>query len=99
MSYYGVIAGKFIDQVANIGGWAGFCDWVDTLPVDEFADLIQLREHGLTDELKPLGDQLRACLKVKPAPSKNNVLVIERLLDILAKAKKKNDLLEVTDQA
>lgn len=54
--------------LATLAGWGDFCRYVDTLPADDFGQLVHLVEHGWCQQLAALTVEIeRALAQVPPA--------------------------------
>ena len=79
-------------QIATNKGWSLFGDWVDSLSAKEFPALVQLWEHGFTQEFKKAGDDIGRALK-HHAPDENVSGIAKALLAAMKREKKANTLL------
>jgi hypothetical protein len=76
------------DKVRHAGevttaGWQLYCDWAETLPVEEFEQMVQMQEHGYINELDAMEKQLSLALKEKRPKSKATREVAQNLLVVL----------------
>jgi hypothetical protein len=69
--------------VGTTRGWGDFGRWVETLPLDGHVALVQLWEHGGTDQLAALARQLPNALD-RHAPKVSTVRsTVAKLLTLL----------------
>lgn len=56
-------------QFASNKGWSDVIAWVDGLDKDDFGELIHLADHGWSQEIEALREQLEKALKASPEKS------------------------------
>lgn len=76
MSVYAKFSDSVPTEVASNQGWSQFGDWVDSLGVTEFSEVIHLWEHGWSQNTEDLTNQLNTA--IQDSPPINDVVTIVR---------------------
>jgi hypothetical protein len=100
MSYYAIIDDRVADKIATTRGYSDLGKWIDTLSVEDHGELIHVREHGWSQQVMSLIQQLGKALRDAP-PTNNSVLTTARgLLKTIRDAKPTADsVLVISDGA
>lgn len=94
MSYYLVVGGEQWTQVASIGGWKEFREWVENL--ENVNELLHLVNHGWNQNLGKLKNQLVSALN-EEKPSANVKGIGEAIVEALDNAPKGSSSCLLTD--
>jgi hypothetical protein len=73
-------------DLASNKGWSEFGDWADKLSLAAYGAVIELWEHGITERVERLGEQLAVAVK-KENPSKDVSSIAQNILDAVAEIK------------
>lgn len=69
-------------QIASNTGWSEFGDWCESLDVEQFPNIVQLFEHGATEDLPALAEEMPKALEANP-PDDKTAGVADNLLQAL----------------
>lgn len=69
-------------QVASNTGWSEFGDWCESLDAEQFPNVVQLFEHGVTEDLRGLASELLVALE-ENSPDEKTMGVVNNLLEAL----------------
>jgi hypothetical protein len=95
---FAIINEKFAGDVASLGGWNRFCKWADGLSLRKYREIVQLTEHGWTENVRSLRKQLLNAL-ANESPPRDVKSVGTALASILEKAPKDAAYIIISDGA
>ncbi len=70
--------------LATNSGWGKVGDWLHSLDADDYSDLIHLFEHGWSEPVSSVRDQLQTALE-SPPDDADTAHTAQQLLDTLAR--------------
>ena len=82
MRYYLQIDDAEPTQIASNKGYDDLCRWADTLPVDRFGEVVTLTEHGLSQDVARLRQQLAQAAQAQP-PAASVLSTVRGLVGLL----------------
>ena len=82
MSVYVAFDGQTGPQIASNTGWGDAGRWIDGLDPQTYGELVHLHEHGWTQQLAALRDQVAAAMRGSP-PDKTVAATMKELLDAI----------------
>ena len=83
MSQYISTENNELDQIASNQGWSDFCDWVKTLPMDDYPSLCHLVEFGRDNDPELARDDIEDAIE-NYKPSDDVAETANGLVDFLA---------------
>ena len=81
MSRYASFDDGSQQQIATNSGWGSFIQWSDGLEVEQFPELIHLAEHGWSQNLGKVVEELR---KAKSSEDADTEHVVKGLIELLS---------------
>jgi hypothetical protein len=96
MSIYANFENGTQQQLASNTGWSQFGEWVDARDAQHSIQLVQLWEHGISEELPALQSQLQDAIKRAPSDNEDVMSVADGLLDFV-KARGRADVLIISN--
>lgn len=97
MSYDLVLGGDVQMDLATTSGWLSVKIWGDTLSEDKYDEILQLTEHGLSQDIPRLTQQLTQAIRDTPPDNEATLHTIEQLIEALGHAPDGAESAFVTD--
>lgn|GEM_PF-5584957 len=69
MSIYVALDSEIGPQIASNRGWSDFIAWAVTLDLTKFYKVVQFAEHGLTEDLAELAENIESAIADGKSPA------------------------------
>jgi len=96
MGYQLIIGGQQSVPLASTQGWRDVKSWVETIDESEYPQIVQLAEHGLSQDLPGLQEELDASL-IHESPDESVVDTLKGIMSSLSARQKDAESAFVSD--
>lgn len=83
MSIYALFSDNDMPQIASNGGWRQIEGWAEEIDSEAYPSLVQLIEHGVSEQLSDIRNELLSALRDSPPDEEDAVQTCENLLQLL----------------